>query len=124
MINEKAKKAIKKLAEALTIPENCTSQDIIPHDSVEFGESGGDLLLLFSGGSGETLSTEVIVFRNLQYIWAGTVYSPDTEVVIDGQNPPGVNETIYVLYRATCEGSDCGDGGWRVGVYVDLVEPQ
>lgn len=122
-LNTKIKKRIKKLADALSIPENCISQEIVPHDSVVMGESGGNLKLTFSGGSGENLSTEVVVFRTTQFIYAGTLYSPDTEIVISNQPPPGADERIYVLYRADCEGTECEDGGWRVSFYVDFVEP-
>lgn len=122
-LNNKIKKRIKKLADALTVSENCIYQEIVPHDCVVMGESGGNLKLTFSGGSGENLSTEVVVFRTTQFIYAGTLYSPDTEIVITGQLPPGADERIYVLYRADCEGLDSGDGGWRIGFYVDHVEP-
>lgn len=119
-MNNKTRTAIKKLADVLTIAENCVTADIIPHDSVEMGESNGDLKLTFSGGSGENFSTDVVVFRNSALAWSGTLYDPDTEVVIEGQSPPTLNDIIYVLYRATCEGSDSGDGGWRVGFYRDF----
>lgn len=105
------------------ISEACVDEGSVPHTSVTFGESGGELALTFSGGSGETLVTNIVVFRNGVLVVSDSMASPDTVYVVSGESPASVCEEIYVLYRAGCETpsveGDIGTGNWRIGYYID-----
>lgn len=101
------------------LAQACIDEGSIPHTSVTFGDSGGELLLTFSGGSGDNLVTEFRLYRNNVFVTGDSVVAPDTTYVVSGEPPPGSGEggsdNIILLYRASCEALDEGDGNWTVG---------
>lgn len=125
-IDKKIKELTRRVCCAISqiepLAENCVIEGSIPHNSVTFGDSGGELLLTFSGGSGANLCTEFRLFRNSALVVIDSICHPTVDYVVSGELPPSVGgeggaDDILLLYRATCEGLSEGDGNWRVEFY-------
>lgn len=120
-IEQKIKQLTRRVCCAISqiepLDQDCINEGSTPHTSVDFGDSGGELLLTFSGGSGDNLSTQIQVFRSGSFITSDIIVHPTVTYVVSGQQPPTSGDEIIVLYRATCEGVSDGDGNWKVGYY-------
>jgi len=131
-IEKKIKELTRRVCCAISnvnpIAAACVTEGSVPHTSVEFGDSEGELLLTFSGGSGDNLTTEFRVFRDNVQVDFSSITAPDTTYVVSGQDPPGAGEggsdNILVLFRASCAATDEGDGGWQVGYLFSPPPPE
>lgn len=126
-IKELTRRVCCAISQIEPLAQACIDEGSIPHTSVTFGDSGGELLLTFSGGSGNNLITEFQLFRNNVVVVSDSIAHPTVEYVVSGELPPqsgeGGGDNIILLYRAACEFIEDGDGNWRVGYYLAAPPP-
>lgn len=114
-IRELTRRVCCAISQVAPLSQACIDEGSTPHTSVAFGDSAGELELTFSGGSGSSLVTEFRVFVNGTEVAQDQIAAPITQFVVTGEPPIGDDTEAFVLFRATCQELEDGNGNWTVG---------